>query len=125
MARVQLLSGVELVYVPRGYNDPEYQCLNGHLTATLRIDGEMYVFETEHSGNRGTYPQWSKNWVSKPISADGKEIPNTYKCGSRYWNEHCWFQLGKFESLEEVVSQVRGNAAEIARRAADEKHHAG
>ncbi len=130
--------GVEIVRYSG--NEPEYRCLNGHIeNCTLQIDGELYVFECESSGNRGSYQQWSRTWVSKPIEVkdDGKMVvPNSHKCGSRYWNENCWFPVepthyfgydtkNHFNSLSEVIEIIRKNVDEIARRAADEKYHAG
>ena len=129
-----LYPGVEIVAYSG--NHPEYQCLNGDLKATLRIDEEVYVFRVEYSGNRGSYPQWTQTWVTMPISVlpDGEIIPNTHKCGSQYWNEHCWFPVepiryfhneNNIHSLAQVIDVVRTNAAEIKRRASDSKYHAG
>lgn len=120
--------GVEIVSYPHGYNHPEWQGTS--LECNLQIDGVFYIFLSESSGNRGTYAQWVRTWVTSPtISTTGEwTMPAPYKCGTRYWNDHCWLTVGGrdgYPGFKEAIEIVRSNSKEIARRAADSKYHAG
>ena len=101
------------------------------------VDGKEYSVVVESSGNRGSYAQWWKTWVTEVLPKEkfGYSVPNTHICGSRYWNDHCWFclyekaeydgQPWRMDTAEEVVIAIRANVDEIHRRAMDVSHHMG